>query len=61
MKSLDLDEFQSEIGGISRYQILVILAASMVPLMQPMTSQSAIFMHGLPKHRLFLFVNICLM
>jgi len=48
---MNLEEFQDEIGGISKYQIIVIFAICLVSLGQSMTSQSAIFLNAVPKHR----------
>ena len=48
---MDLDEFQDEIGGISRYQVIVIIISCLVALAQSMTSQGAIFLNAVPNHR----------
>ena len=48
---MDLDEFQEEIGGISKYQVIVIFVIELVALGQTMTSQSAIFLNAVPNHR----------
>ena len=48
---MDLDEYQDEIGGISKYQVLVIFVICLVSLGQSMTSQSAIFLNAVPEHR----------
>ena len=47
---MDLDAFQDEIGGISRYQVVVIFSSCLLAMGQ-MVSQSAIFIHAVPEHR----------
>ena len=48
---MDLDAYQDEIGGISRYQVIVIFASCLLAIGQSMVSQGAIFLHALPEHR----------
>lgn len=48
---MDLDEYQEKIGGISKYQIVVILSISYISFGLGFSSQAAIFISATPNHR----------
>ncbi|XP_078493969.1 solute carrier family 22 member 13-like [Ciona intestinalis] len=48
---MDLEAYQREIGGISRYQIVIICLASTLMLFSSLTSQAAVFLSAVPDHR----------
>jgi len=48
---MDLDRFQDEIGGISKYQVAIILAISWITFGQDFTSQAPIFLNAMPSFR----------
>ena len=48
---MDLDEYQDELGGISKYQVVVIFVICLVAIGQSMTTQSSIFLNAVPDHR----------
>ena len=48
---MDLDGYQDEIGGLSRYQVVIIVVTCMIAFGQDMTSQGAVFISAVPKFR----------
>lgn len=60
LSKMDLDEFQDKIGGISRYQVLTILAAGLLTFGEAFTSQSASILSVEPSHR-WVKSNFCLL
>ena len=49
---MDLDSFQEEIGGISRYQVVLIITVSFITFGQVLTSQAPVFISAVPSFRL---------
>ena len=49
---MDLDSFQEEIGGISTYQVVLIITVSWVSFGQGITAQSPVFINAVPSFRL---------
>ena len=47
-----IEDIEESIGGISKYQIWVIFLAGLTSLPENFLTQSAIYMSGVPKHRL---------
>ena len=49
-----IKDLEDSIGGISKYQIWVILLAGLTSLPENFLTQSAIYMSGVPTHRFVL-------
>ena len=48
---MDLDSYQDEIGGLSKYQVVIIASCCLIALGQAMTAQSAVYISAVPKFR----------
>ena len=48
---MDLDAYQEKIGGISRYQVLIIATICIITFGTAFTSQAAVFISAVPEHR----------
>ena len=48
---MDLDSYQDEIGGITKYQVAIILVVCIASFGTAFTSQASIFISAIPNHR----------
>ena len=50
-EKMDIDSFQDKIGGLSKYQILIITAVGLVSFGFDFTSEAAVFISAVPQYR----------
>ena len=48
---MDLDSYQDEIGGLSRYQVVVIVVTCSIAFGQDITAHAPIFISAVPAFR----------
>ena len=50
-EAMDIDDLQRKIGGITLYQVGVILLVSMLPFGTGFMSQTSVFFSAVPEYR----------